>query len=693
MDNFMKTIFPELAAPGLEPTNNEGNFLISSRMIANLTFNGFPYSRHFTLDQGMTWLGRTTAYMSGATSNLDGISKDYLTPEGTINMQTLAAAIKTQCGLQTAIYSSHMANAERWSYADNHVALLVNMLRWIWLKQLSDVNEGRGLSGNWTDYDDGHIKIERKKILAAVHIDDEHIKLGWPGGIDPESYPVIAHQVLFVPDTDSDMIDLRGTTDIEATFILSMLGPWKRSSRYMLDFSTPALTSSVSYRRGNRAQSAEAWLACEDGSAGITPELPTLKQAWGALTRYITVNRLYDHWAVAVQLVSQIACQMMPDTAEGQAWLAIERSVAIPRFSSFRGRYPILNEGEAALLNHRALREWSYLGSRLERLYLYAACLAQAYQTGAAVRGVRRQNEEHPVDIESTAGWTVSVDTHYASYVSEATRSPAPLNIMSDAYVNIDVLNNGRFTDIVSVEVQTAAADGYDIKTRCGKHYLDVNIAPQPGVPNLLLPLQPYHVPTPYGLSIVIDIPMSKKGRTGCALDPYEAWNLAWVARICGYDVRVRKDTQTRGPKRFFASNETSWTHSMQLEEYEEGEKIRIVGIEPRDNVFIPFPPVHTKRFDGVVKFQMQPIDVVVRGRVGERGARIADYGTISGMMTSSDIRLNVPEGIMKLRASVLRTQQDFQIVGSVQAGVIPTGDSSVSVEVVDDQEAAGGPD
>jgi hypothetical protein len=691
MDTFMRTIYPELAAPGLEPTNYNGNFLVSTRMIANLTYNNYPYSRHFTVDQGMTWLGLTKAHMSGAVSNLDGLSKDLLTPEGTINMQTMAAQIKTQCGLQTAVYSSHMANAERWAYMDNHVALLVNMLRWIWLRQLAEVNEGRGLSGEWIDYDDGHVHVSRAALAARIDANDQVVNIEWPGGVDPEAYPMIAHQEAFVPDTDEDAIDLRGTTDQEATFILAMLGPWRRTTRYMLDFATPALTKSVRYRRSGKVLSAEQWLAADDETATRVPRTPDLKQAWGALTRYITVNRLYDHWAVAVQLVCQSACQMMPDTVEGQAWLALERDVVIPRFASLRGRYPIFNEGEAALLNHRALREWSYLGSRLERLLLYSACLAQAYQTGAAVRGVRRYNEEHPVDIEATAGWTVSVDTHYACYVSEATRSPAPLNIMSDAYVVIDTLNNGRFCSPVAVHVDVPASSGYDIKTVDGVHQVLVHAAPQPGVPNLLLPLQPYHAPTPYGLSVTIDIPMSKKGRTGCALSPYEAWNLAWVARVCGYDVSVRRDTHTVGPRRFFAANETSWTHCLQLEEYEEGETIRIVGVEPREHVFIPFPPVHTKRFDGIVKFEMQPLDTVVRAGVGQRGHRIAEYGTLTGMMTCSDMRINVPEGITKLRASVLRTQQDFQFVGSAQAGVIPAASMSLSAEVADAPAVAGG--
>jgi hypothetical protein len=691
MDSFLKTFYPQLQAPGVEAANNNGVFHLSTRMLANLTMGGFPYSRSFTMTQGMSWLGNVQASQSGVMTSLDGMSKTFLTPEGTINMQALASQIKTQCGLQTAVYSTHMANAERWDYSDNHVALLTNMLRWVLLKHLERANGDRGLLGTLPLYADGHVKIDRNALLPSHYPEAAGHELSWPGGVDPGMYPNVARLVAFCPTDDSPAIDLRGFNEAEACFVLAMLGPWHRTTRYMLDFETPALAESVQYRRGTDARLAESWLSSADGAEVVVPAAPTVADAWSALTKYITVNRLYDQWAVAVQLVSQTMCQMLPESAEGQAWLALPREVVIPHFASLRGRYPLFNEGDAALLSHRAMREWAFLGSRVERLFLYGMCLTQAYQTGASVRAVRQYNEEHPTDITSTAHWTLSTDTHFAAYVSEATRSAAPLNMMTDAYVTTPNINNGRLSTAVDIPVDVTAADGYNITTVDGKSVLRVQSAPQPGVPNLLLPLDPYNVSTPYTLAANIDIPVDQKGRTGCMLSPYKAWELAWVARVCGFDVLLRKSTETVGPRRFFASNETSWTNCLQFADFEENEQVRVVGIERRQHVFIEFPPIHTKRYQQAIQFVMQPIDLTIKADPSARGKRIADFGTYTGSAAATDIRINVPEGISKLRGSILRERQDFHYVDSAQAGVIPqTQQGLVAADVAVDGTAGG---
>jgi hypothetical protein len=166
-------------------------------------------------------------------------------------------------------------------------------------------------------------------------------------------------------------------------------------------------------------------------------------------------------------------------------------------------------------------------------------------------------------------------------------------------------------------------------------------------------------------------------------LDPYEAWRLAFVARVCGFDVSIRRSTETVGSKRFFSANETSWTHCLQLAGYEENEKVRIMDITPREHVFIEFPPIHTKRYQQPVAFRMEPIDTFVRATRTARGQRISEFGTYAGVAAGADLRIAVPEGILKLRGYVQRTPSGFQFVDSVKAGVIPppTESSAVAVE------------
>jgi hypothetical protein len=415
-----------------------------------------------------------------------------------------------------------------------------------------------------------------------------------------------------------------------------------------------------------------SWLIAAHGAEVITPPVPSADVAWSALTKYITVNRLYDQWSVAVQLVSQVAIQFLPDTAEAQVWLGVSKSLALPIFSSIRGRYIIFNEGESALLSHRAMNEWAFLGSTLERLVLYATALNQAFQTGAAVRSVRRINERNPKDLDASTQWVQSADTSYQAFASEALRHPVPLNGMLGVGTVITDMVDGFWSHPRRVPVNVPSAPGYIITSVDGDNYLEVKHVPTPGVPNLLLPIAPYGENTPYGMQAHIHIPDEARQRNSCELDPYAAWQLAWVARICGYDVEIETNVTPTGPQRYFASNETSWTHPLMVSQYARRQKIYVTDIVPRDNVFIDMPAIHTMRYKGDIHFTMTMIDCGVTPRRGIRAKRIVDYGHHGGVMSSSAVRINVPYGLQELSGSVLRGQQDFQFVEYVQAGVIP---------------------
>jgi hypothetical protein len=110
----------------------------------------------------------------------------------------------------------------------------------------------------------------------------------------------------------------------------------------------------------------------------------------------------------------------------------------------------------------------------------------------------------------------------------------------------------------------------------------------------------------------------------------------------------------------------------LQLANFEEGEKIRVTDMVRRNHVFIEMPPVHTKRYQQAVHFKMEPIDTFVKGTRAERGDRITEFGSYAGVIAGSDVRIAVPEGVMKLRGYVQRIASGFQFVNTVQAGVIP---------------------
>jgi hypothetical protein len=274
--------------------------------------------------------------------------------------------------------------------------------------------------------------------------------------------------------------------------------------------------------------------------------------------------------------------------------------------------------------------------------------------------------------------------------VSEATRIAAPLNMSTEAYVTIPQLVDGMFNRAIRLKVDVASAPGYDILNDADGPYLRVDYAPQAGVPVLLLPIDPYEQTSPLSLSIKIAHDKEKKGRYGTSMNVYDAWNLAWAARICGFDTEIESKTDTIGAKRFFASNETSWTHCLQMNKVDIGTCVTVTNLIRRDHVFIELPPIHTRLFNDAVTVVLKQIDTRVCATRDSRGCRVSDYGSIGGIISMSDIRIAVPAGVTKLRGFLLRAKSDFRFVNDVQAGVIPPGEVENTAPSAEQPETTG---
>lgn len=695
MDKFIKNFFANFDSPGLEFLNSGGVFDIEARAQARTSFDAFPYHRSLTVKQSMTWLGKVECYVSGGPSDLDGLAKQYLTTEGSINFSSLGSDLKNQSGQQTAVWSSYMANMQRWSWRDNQVALLVNALRWTLLKKLESVSEGNGLSDILPVYDDGHVIIDRTQVFDASYPRHDGSDFSWPGGVVDAHYPAMSQFNTFSAPDESDAIDLRGFGQAEAQWMLAMLGKWERSSRYAIDFSTPMLTKSVGYRRANEVGGFGLWLAPKTEEDRVVPKPLGWVSAWSALRRYVVQNRLYSQFMVAVQVLSEVMCQFLPDSAEGQVWLAMTRDIHIPAFNAVRGRYALLTEGESAFLSHRALREWAYIGTQLERITLYSAALNQAFQTGVGIRTQRVINEENPTDVLATAHVVSSVETSYAAYCSEATKTPVPLHGMSDVYVVLSGHYDGELSEPSMMDAilpEDAEARGYSVSSASGVRQLRITYLRPAGVPLLILPLKPFPKVSPYELKFELSVPQSDKSRLGAFLSHHDAWNLAWAARFCGYDLEIDDDTKVLGANRYFASNENSWTHQLALTRKSRLGKILVTGMVPRKHVFVDLPPVHTQRFDGSFRFEIMIMDLWARSKPASKLVRIVDFGNTGGVPGAADIRINVPDGITRLRGMIKRGEQDFQFVDYAQAGVIPINEGLHSVEAVGVNMGVGGP-
>jgi len=672
MDSLLTKIFPTLTAPGMELKNKDGCYNTLIRGDMQVKVDGFPSSRAMSMAQTMTWLGLTSGRLTGGPSDLDGINKNFLTPEATINMDAIASFLKSHGGLQNNVLSAHIAQMERWNWHDNQVSLLVNMLRYSLLKRLEEGNVGTGLNGNLPSYDDGHVRVNRNEYFPQGY-PQEVATLRWPCGNVEDNIPHFHHANDYIPATGGQMIDVSCLTEKEARFVLLMLGKWNRTTRYRLDFDLPKLVDGVAYRRAQPVGGLVEFIG-EGPNVEPMPQTLTSGEAWRTLLSYVAHNGLYGSFSVALNVIISMMAQMVPATAEGHVWLEEELQVVLPRFEAVRGRYPFFNEGEKAFVSHRALAEWRMLNAKQERILLLANIYAQAYQTGLAVRSLRYNVEENPTDLFATESMFISPQMYLPAAASEALRHPVPLSGMSGiAFTHTNRLDRPVAGRRVKVTAQDQrAVENYGIIQEHDVQYIVVERTPFAGVPTLLLPLNPFKDVTPFTLRGSIDASKLERNRLGWKATPYQLWHWAWASRLCGYDINISTSMQLVNGKRPYAPNESSWTWPLMVKDEYLGETITVTGLEPRQNRFISLPPIHAQFYRGTVDFNFSITSQMVSLPRREQADMICEYGATGGLTSPATVRVMVGQHLRQLRGFIDRREADFQFVERVQAGVIP---------------------
>nr|WNK15281.1 MAG: capsid protein [Totivirus monocotyledonae 2] len=487
MDAFVKQFFPAFDAPGAEfvygadgsiHTYYEGYLSVYDEQVTQ--------NRRIRASQPMTPYGLTRADMRGGPSSLDGLNTKVLTPEGAVNVMAIHDMLKVTGGMSAQLLSAHIGAIGKWSWSDNHVSLIVNMLRYVLLKRMRE--ERGNLNGRLGLYDDGHVQVNMDQWWPADYPEVAAFN-SWPTDDNRDNYPLPARLTDNYPQQDLPTISLRGLTDAEATFVVMMMGRWDRSTRCRLDFSTPRLADDVLYRSDMALLGISTWLEDEAGHPQAQrPVAPSSSVAWSALRAYVTNNRVYEHFSTALYLVCALMYQFSPATAEATWWLSQEWYVTLPRFQSVRGRYESLLYEIPALISHRSLREWGYISGKLEKIHLIALTLAQAAQTGMAVRATRRGIEDSTKDLDNTLIDYQQVQNFYSLSVSEATRTPTPMPGMVGTYLFVNVRPDDYFPDrlVTTENVGDNIPHGYEgeIIDEAGMRAEDVVMPPDdPRIP------------------------------------------------------------------------------------------------------------------------------------------------------------------------------------------------------------------
>nr|QIP68077.1 coat protein [Erysiphales associated totivirus 18] len=669
MDKVIKQVFKSEGVAGMAIKHDNGNYNTLLRGNLAVEVAGVNGVRKMVMAQSMTYLGRSTAIMGSGSSDLEGVNKFCLTPEGNLNMTNILATVSKEAGLQPADQTLQLEQIKFWTWADNHVALLVNLLRFALLREMAENSGGVGLAGHLPKYNDGHVTVDRTKLLPAEYPVGGDMK--WFTDFDSDYMPETRHTSKYLGHKCDVSLDLRGLTEQEATIVLLCCGRWSRQSRYLLDFDTPKLTDALVYRSHKTKVEISAYDA-ELEEHLEHPALPDAKTIWRALHRYVCVNRLYSQYSTALALIAQITCQFLPATAEANVWLTYPRVIHLPMLKSMRGSLPFINADEPALVSQRALNEWAVFGVEAQRYNLLANILSQAVQTGVAVRALRFRNEDNPDDLYRTYDAVNNPPIMYGALCSEALRCPVPLAGMMNVFVELELPDERSSVDMnIPVTMATPRETGYDIRTQGSESKLHVSSLPMAGVPTLLLPLNPLGHVTPFNLRGSFDTSTMRRTKMGWETSLYEAWNWAWVSRLCGYDLQMMHQYGASFGSRAYAPNESSWTWPL-LGSVSHNGTVCINKMSERADSWIDLPALHSRMFNGVINYRFVINSHCVSLPNRQEPEVIGDMFSAAPVLSLTHVALTSMAEVIKLKGFIDRSESDFRFVDDVQAGQIP---------------------
>jgi len=402
-----------------------------------LTYNdGHRDSRQAPIWQPMTMAGKMNAELQRMGSSYDGINKALITVDGQINQEVLNANLRNSGGKSAAEVSTYISAANAQEWGDNHLSLVYNMMRYVVLKSAAE--SGGSLNCSLGTLTDGALTVNMDQYWgngypAVAPFTRWPTQPIVPVGGDDYDFTAITTAREPYSIQQSAAIDVRGLTTTEATFVMIMMCPWRRSSRAKLDHNLPRLTNSVEVRGHDIEMMYRDW-------ALGTRDVPMLsaQAAWKALKGYVAVNNLYEDFSSALYLVAASMYQFVPETIEAVPWLDMNWQIVLPVFESVRGRAVFFNTGTPAHLNQRPIDEWAYVANKLEKVNLIGLTFGQAIYTGLATRSVRRSIEMDPEDVFTSEHLFVKVEVKVSAAASEFTRISLPLVGKVGPYLTCD---------------------------------------------------------------------------------------------------------------------------------------------------------------------------------------------------------------------------------------------------------------
>lgn len=638
-------------------SSDRGNFKINHRVRVDFGYSNLKFSRNFNATQEFTYVGDIDAHVVGGSSSLAGLDKKLLTTDGAINVDSVMNMLRTNNGVTAQNAYTHGVNITNWRWEDNHVTLLVNMLRAHHLKKIEEAGTiGKGMLN---EYNDGHVRIP---ALGDVESPSSY-KFEWPNDKDSDGMPDWALFSEAFPSIEIPYIDVRGNSMEEAEFILMMICSWKKKSNYICDFELAKLSERLAYRANTPLVKPDMWVVGEIEDEQFPT--PSSKVMWSAFRKYVVHNKLYNQAYTAMYLFAQFACRPVGSTAEGLAWTRATPTLVLPRFRSVRGRYPFLMDGEGALIQAGALTDWNMAMMSDDVLNTAAVTLSALINIGLYARLFRGVIDTNGVDDAYDFALFLKPETFIASALAYATGFEAPLNGMDGAYLYYP--QHAERDTISYLPATVFEPAGYDYDPNLGLKILGVPLATNP---YLVFPLATFNEANPFAGAFVVD-PAKEYVRTGGVYGVREAWNYAWAARVAGYDLRVKFNGDETGLSKYYAANEDSWCQIPYASLNPEVREVIVRQAVPRRRQFVDIPNNTRKGFAQKFDVRISILDTHFEGKDGEIFREISGSNRVQ-LPISAGLQVISSGEAMRYWGAVRRNNEGLTMSDTIRPAVVP---------------------
>ncbi|KAG2734505.1 hypothetical protein G9P44_002511 [Scheffersomyces stipitis] len=501
------------------PTQEHGNTKVFLEILLRAICSNSIQSKTFEAVQSFTWLGPVKSKFATSESSYDGLSKLFLTIDSGLCLDNIKQQAKILTGLQTSTIDDHFDEFSSTNWYDNHVSLLINILR---LYLLLDLAEKKGLqTGRFPPLNNKTYEVDVNNILRFP---DTPIKFSWPGGCKKKGYPKFEYADDFFPTSSSPYVDLRALDIDEARIVLFMTGEWKAQTNFKVDFDSSMLCNEIFYRYRKPINELDLFYSNSDDF-----RMPKSHVVLSALRKYVVSNCLYYQFHVASDLISQLMLTIFPENVEGMTWLQHTAEINLPLFGSIRGRYPFLCQGENAISRPDHIKEWALFVANPYLLFSRSLVLATCFNIGLAVRDFKVRNGL--ASKEAIESFFLEPDSFYASAISLATGSEFPKNEMTNACLFYPSLV--KICGSYSVPISLLRNQSEIIENDCVFH--DV---PFVGSPYTSYPIAVFDDASPYSGKFSIPTPI-RVLNNGAIYSPLDTWKLAWLCQVAGYELQA----------------------------------------------------------------------------------------------------------------------------------------------------------